>query len=209
MAWHRREGAGRGNSSKGRGRRPPRRAYSKAGPTAARHEGTGMLLTIAGVLNAAQLDKIRESLADAPVRRRAAHRRTGRGPVKNNEELEPDPRIHQRITRVAMSRARPQRRTSATPRCRTHGGLHRRALPAGDDVRRPCRRPDHGQCRAEVPHRSVDDAVPEPARELRRRRAGHPLGVSGIAASAGGRRRGVYPSSSVHQVAPVTRASGW
>ena len=62
-----------------------------------------MLLAIPGVLNAAQLDKIRESLAEARFvdGRLTAGRAAAR--VKNNEELEPDPRIHQRITRIAMS----------------------------------------------------------------------------------------------------------
>ena len=164
-----------------------------------------MLLAIPGVLNAAQLDKIRESLAEAHFvdGRLTAGRAAAR--VKNNEELEPDPRIHQRITRIAMSALghNADFRNAALPH-RMADFIVARYQPGmtyGDHVDDPIMGNAGPRFRSDVsmtlflnPPESYDGG------ELVIRSA---FGDRHVKLAAGDAV--VYPSSSVHQVAPVMR----
>jgi len=164
-----------------------------------------MLLAIPGVLNAAQLDKIRESLAEARFvdGRLTAGRAAAR--VKSNEELEPDPRIHQRITRIAMSALghHADFRNAALPH-RMADFIVARYQPGmtyGDHVDDPIMGSAGPRFRSDVsmtlflsPPESYDGG------ELVIRSA---FGDRQVKLAAGDAV--VYPSSSVHQVAPVTR----
>jgi PKHD-type hydroxylase len=164
-----------------------------------------MLLAIAGVLNGAQLDKIHESLAAARFvdGRLTAGRAAGR--VKNNEELEPDPQIHQRITRIAMSALghNADFRNAALPH-RMADFIVARYQPGmtyGDHVDDPIMGSGGPRFRTDVsmtvflnPPESYDGG------ELVIRSA---FGDRRVKLAAGDAV--VYPSSSVHQVAPVTR----
>ncbi|NEX20525.1 Fe2+-dependent dioxygenase [Thiorhodococcus mannitoliphagus] len=62
-----------------------------------------MLLTIPDLLNAAQLDKIHETLADAPFIDGKATAGFAASRVKRNEELRPDPERMQRLIRILMA----------------------------------------------------------------------------------------------------------
>jgi len=164
-----------------------------------------MLLTIPGVLNGAQLDKIRESLAEARFvdGRLTAGRAASR--VKNNEELEPEPRIHQRITRIAMSALghNADFRNAALPH-RMADFIVARYQPGmtyGDHVDDPIMGSAGPRFRTDVsmtlflnPPESYDGG------ELVIRSA---FGDRKVKLAAGDAV--VYPSSSVHHVAPVTR----
>jgi PKHD-type hydroxylase len=164
-----------------------------------------MLLAIPGVLNAAQLDKIRESLAEARFvdGRLTAGRAAAR--VKSNEELEPDPRVHQRITRIAMSALghHADFRNAALPH-RMADFIVARYQPGmtyGDHVDDPIMGSASPRFRSDVsmtlflsPPESYDGG------ELVIRSA---FGDRQVKLAAGDAV--VYPSSSVHQVAPVTR----
>ena len=164
-----------------------------------------MLLAIPAVLNAAQLDKIRESLAEARFvdGRLTAGRAAAR--VKSNEELEPDPRIHQRITRIAMSALghHADFRNAALPH-RMADFIVARYQPGmtyGDHVDDPIMGSAGPRFRSDVsmtlflsPPESYDGG------ELVIRSA---FGDRQVKLAAGDAV--VYPSSSVHQVAPVTR----
>jgi len=164
-----------------------------------------MLLAIPSVLNAAQLDKIRESLAEARFvdGRLTAGRAAAR--VKNNEELEEDPRIHQRITRIAMSALghNADFRNAALPH-RMADFIVARYQPGmtyGDHVDDPIMGSAGPRFRSDVsmtlflsPPESYDGG------ELVIRSA---FGDRMVKLAAGDAV--VYPSSSVHQVAPVTR----
>ena len=164
-----------------------------------------MLLAIPGVLNAAQLDKIRESLAEARFvdGRLTAGRAAAR--VKNNEELEPEPGIHQRITRIAMSALghNADFRNAALPH-RMADFIVARYQPGmtyGDHVDDPIMGNAGPRFRSDVsmtlflnPPESYDGG------ELVIRSA---FGDRQVKLAAGDAV--VYPSSSVHQVAPVTR----
>ena len=164
-----------------------------------------MLLAIPGVLNAAQLDKIRESLAEARFvdGRLTAGRAAAR--VKSNEELEPDPRIHQRITRIAMSALghHADFRNAALPHRMADFILARYqpGMTYGDHVDDPIMGSAGPRFRSDVsmtlflsPPESYDGG------ELVIRSA---FGDRQVKLAAGDAV--VYPSSSVHQVAPVTR----
>jgi len=163
-----------------------------------------MLLTIPGVLNSAQLDKIRESLAEARFvdGRLSAGRAASR--VKNNEELQPEPRIHQRITRIAMSALghNADFRNAALPH-RMADFIVARYQPGmtyGDHVDDPIMGSAGPRFRTDVsmtlflnPPESYDGG------ELVIRSA---FGDRKVKLAAGDAV--VYPSSSVHHVAPVT-----
>ena len=164
-----------------------------------------MLLAIPAVLNAAQLDKIRESLAEARFvdGRLTAGRAAAR--VKSNEELEPDPRIHQRITRIAMSALghHADFRNAALPHRMADFILARYqpGMTYGDHVDDPIMGSAGPRFRSDVsmtlflsPPESYDGG------ELVIRSA---FGDRQVKLAAGDAV--VYPSSSVHQVAPVTR----
>ena len=164
-----------------------------------------MLLTISSVLNSAQLDKIRESLAEARFvdGRLTAGRAASR--VKNNEELEPEPRIHQRITRIAMSALghNADFRNAALPH-RMADFIVARYQPGmtyGDHVDDAIMGSAGPRFRTDVsmtlflnPPESYDGG------ELVIRSA---FGDRKVKLAAGDAV--VYPSSSVHHVAPVTR----
>ncbi|MBK1646910.1 Fe2+-dependent dioxygenase [Thiocapsa imhoffii] len=62
-----------------------------------------MLLTIPALLNAAQLDKIHETLAGAPFVDGTLSAGFAAARVKRNEELRPDPERVQRLNRILMA----------------------------------------------------------------------------------------------------------
>lgn len=164
-----------------------------------------MLLAIAGVLNAAQLDKIHESLAQARFvdGRLTAGRAAAR--VKNNEELQPEPQVHQRINRIVMSALghNTDFKSAALPHrmadfivARYHPGM-----TYGDHVDDPIMGSGGPRFRTDVsmtlflnPPESYDGG------ELVIRT---PFGDRQVKLAAGDAV--VYPSASVHRVAPVTR----
>ena len=164
-----------------------------------------MLLAIPGVLNAAQLDKIRESLAEARFvdGRLTAGRAAAR--VKNNEELQPEPQVHQRINRIVMSALghNADFKSAALPH-RMADFIVARYQPGmtyGDHVDDPIMGSAGPRFRSDVsmtlflsPPESYDGG------ELVIRSA---FGDRQVKLAAGDAV--VYPSSSVHQVAPVTR----
>ena len=164
-----------------------------------------MLLAIPGVLNAAQLDKIRESLAEARFvdGRLTAGRAAAR--VKNNEELQPEPQVHQRINRIVMSALghNADFKSAALPH-RMADFIVARYQPGmtyGDHVDDPIMGSAGPRFRSDVsmtlflsPPESYDGG------ELVIRSA---FGDRMVKLAAGDAV--VYPSSSVHQVAPVTR----
>lgn len=164
-----------------------------------------MLLVIPGILNAAQLGKIHESLAEAHFvdGRLTAGRAAAR--VKHNEELESDPRIHQRITRVAMSALghNADFRNAALPH-RMADFIVARYQPGmtyGDHVDDPIMGSAAPRFRSDA---SMTLFLNPPERydggELVIRSA---YGDRQVKLAAGDAV--VYPSSSVHQVTPVTR----
>jgi len=164
-----------------------------------------MLLAIPGVLNAAQLDKLRESLAEARFvdGRLTAGRAAAR--VKNNEELQPEPQVHQRINRIVMSALghNADFKSAALPH-RMADFIVARYQPGmtyGDHVDDPIMGSAGPRFRSDVsmtlflsPPESYDGG------ELVIRSA---FGDRQVKLAAGDAV--VYPSSSVHQVAPVTR----
>ena len=164
-----------------------------------------MLLAIPAVLNAAQLDKIRESLAEARFvdGRLTAGRAAAR--VKNNEELQPEPQVHQRINRIVMSALghNADFKSAALPH-RMADFIVARYQPGmtyGDHVDDPIMGSAGPRFRSDVsmtlflsPPESYDGG------ELVIRSA---FGDRQVKLAAGDAV--VYPSSSVHQVAPVTR----
>jgi len=164
-----------------------------------------MLLAIPAVLNAAQLDKIRESLAEARFvdGRLTAGRAAAR--VKSNEELQPEPQVHQRINRIVMSALghNADFKSAALPH-RMADFIVARYQPGmtyGDHVDDPIMGSAGPRFRSDVsmtlflsPPESYDGG------ELVIRSA---FGDRQVKLAAGDAV--VYPSSSVHQVAPVTR----
>ena len=164
-----------------------------------------MLLAIPGVLNAAQLDKIRESLAEARFvdGRLTAGRAAAR--VKSNEELQPEPQVHQRINRIVMSALghNADFKSAALPHRMADFILARYqpGMTYGDHVDDPIMGSAGPRFRSDVsmtlflsPPESYDGG------ELVIRSA---FGDRMVKLAAGDAV--VYPSSSVHQVAPVTR----
>ena len=164
-----------------------------------------MLLTIAGLLNEAQLAKVHESLAGATFvdGRLTAGRAAGR--VKHNEELQPEPSVHQRINRIVMSALghNADFKSAALP--------HRMAdfivaryqadMTYGDHVDDPIMGSGGPRFRTDVsmtlflnPPETYDGG------ELVIRT---PFGDREVKLPAGDAV--VYPSASVHRVAPVTR----
>ncbi|MCU0767668.1 MAG: Fe2+-dependent dioxygenase [Gammaproteobacteria bacterium] len=164
-----------------------------------------MLLTIAGLLNQAQLAKIHESLAGAAFAdgRLTAGRAAAR--VKHNEELQPDAAVHQRINRIVMSALGHHAafKSAALPHrmadfivARYHPGM-----TYGDHVDDPIMGAAGPRFRTDVsmtlflnPPETYDGG------ELVIRT---PFGDRDVKLSAGDAV--VYPSASVHRVAPVTR----
>jgi PKHD-type hydroxylase len=163
-----------------------------------------MLLALPGILNAAQLDKIHESLAQARFvdGRLTAGRAAAR--VKNNEELQPEPQVHQRINRIVMSALGHDAdfKSAALPHrmadfivARYHPGM-----TYGDHVDDPIMGSRGPRFRSDVsmtlflnPPESYDGG------ELVVRT---PFGDRQVKLAAGDAV--VYPSASVHRVAPVT-----
>jgi PKHD-type hydroxylase len=164
-----------------------------------------MLLAINGVLNEAQLAKVRDVLGQARFQdgRLTAGRAAGR--VKNNEELAADAQVLQLVTRIVMSALghSPDFRNAALPHrvAELIVARYQPGMTYGDHVDDPIMGTTGPRFRSDVsmtlflnPPDSYDGG------ELVLRT---PFGDRQVKLTAGDAV--VYPSSSVHQVAPVTR----
>ena len=164
-----------------------------------------MLLEFSGILQQAQLEKIREVLQRVNYvdGRKTAGMAAER--IKNNEEIAPEPEVQQLINRIIMSAVahNPKFRSFALPNKMADFivARYQPGMTYGDHVDDPIMGAGGPRFRTDV---SMTIFLSEPdsydGGELTVRT---PFGDKQVKLKAGDAV--VYPSASVHQVAPVTR----
>ncbi|NKN33676.1 Fe2+-dependent dioxygenase [Marichromatium bheemlicum] len=164
-----------------------------------------MLQIIPQLLGPAQLDKVHATLAELPAvaGTRSAGRSAAR--VKHNQELQPDPERMQRLARIIMSALghHPVFRAAALPErvadpifARYRAGMH-----YGEHVDEPIMGGSGGRMRSDLALTLwLSPADDYDGGELVIRTSFGAQRVRGEAGDAV-----LYPASSLHQVAPVTR----